>query len=110
MTHFQELETNGNLSTNKTNLFNNRNNNLKVKGKTDFFLKYRLRPIGGLYQTFSAFSYFRKMLDRVINLLISRSNPPKVFLEKGVLKICNKFTGELPCQSVISIKMLCFYY
>ena len=26
---------------------------------------------------------------------------------RGVLKICSKFTGEHPCQSVISIKMLC---
>ena len=30
-----------------------------------------------------------------------------MFLRKGVLKICNKFTGEHPCRSVISIKMLC---
>ena len=26
----------------------------------------------------------------------SRSSRPEVFLEKGVLKICNKFTGEHP--------------
>ena len=32
------------------------------------------------------------------------SNPPEVFLEKCVLKICSKYTGEHPCQSVISIK------
>ena len=35
---------------------------------------------------------------------ISRS---EVFSRKSVLKICSKFTGEIPCQSVISIKMLC---
>ena len=29
----------------------------------------------------------------------------KVFLEKGVLKICSKFTEEHPCQSAISIKL-----
>ena len=34
-----------------------------------------------------------------------RSSPPEVFLGKGVLKICNKFTGEHPWQSVISIKL-----
>ena len=34
----------------------------------------------------------------------NRSSPPKVFLGQGVLKIYNKFTRELPCQSVISIK------
>ena len=28
-----------------------------------------------------------------------------MFLRKGVLKICSKFTGEHPCQSVISIKL-----
>ena len=36
-----------------------------------------------------------------------RSSPPQVFLGKGVLKICSKFTGEHPCQNVMSIKLLC---
>ena len=35
---------------------------------------------------------------------ICRSSHPEVFLEKGVLKICSKFTGEHPCQNMISIK------
>ena len=30
-----------------------------------------------------------------------------VFLGKGVLKICNKFTEERLCRSAISIKLLC---
>ena len=30
-----------------------------------------------------------------------------MFLEKGVLKICSKLTGEHPCQSVVSLKLLC---
>ena len=34
-----------------------------------------------------------------------RSSRPEVFLRKGVLKICSKFTGEHPCRSVISIKL-----
>ena len=34
-----------------------------------------------------------------------RSNPPYIFLRKGVLKICSKFTGEHLCRSVISIKL-----
>ena len=38
---------------------------------------------------------------------VHRSSPPDVFLGKGALKICNKFTGEHPCRSVISIKLLC---
>ena len=32
-----------------------------------------------------------------------------MFLRKGVLKMCNKFTGEHPCRSVISIKLLCSF-
>ena len=38
-----------------------------------------------------------------------KSSHPKVFLGKGVLKKCNKFTGEHPCRSVISIKLLCSF-
>ena len=34
-----------------------------------------------------------------------RSNHPEVFLRKGVLKICNKFTTEHPCWSLVSIKL-----
>ena len=34
-----------------------------------------------------------------------RSSRPEVSLEKAVLRICSKFTGEHPCQSVISIKL-----
>ena len=36
-----------------------------------------------------------------------RSSYPEVFSRKNVLKICSKFTGELLCRSVISIKLLC---
>ena len=36
-----------------------------------------------------------------------RSSLPEGFLGKGVQKICSKFTGENPCQSVILIKLLC---
>ena len=32
-----------------------------------------------------------------------RSSRPELFLEKSVLKICSKFTGEHPCRSAISI-------
>ena len=34
-----------------------------------------------------------------------RSSPSEVFLAKGVLKICSKFTGERLCRSAISIKL-----
>ena len=36
-----------------------------------------------------------------------RSTSPEVFLRKGVPKIWSKFTGEHPCRSVVSIKLLC---
>ena len=39
------------------------------------------------------------------NTTKSRSSSSEVFLEKGVLKICCKFTGEHLCWSVISIKL-----
>ena len=38
---------------------------------------------------------------------IYRSSRPEVLLGKGVLKICSKFTGEHPCRSAISAKLLC---
>ena len=36
-----------------------------------------------------------------------RSSHPDVFVGKGVLKICSKFTGKHPCRSVILIKLFC---
>ena len=41
-----------------------------------------------------------------LHLFYDRSSRQGVFLEKGVLKICSKFTGEHPCRSVISKKLL----
>ena len=38
-------------------------------------------------------------------MLCFRSNPPVVFLGKGVLKVCNRITGEHQCRSVILIKL-----
>ena len=34
-----------------------------------------------------------------------RSSRPEVFLRKGVLRTCSKFTREYPCQNVISIML-----
>ena len=50
--------------------------------------------------------------NRLNNVLLSwkqilGSNPPEVFLGKGVLKISNKFTGEHPYWSMLSTKLLC---
>ena len=46
------------------------------------------------------FTTFGSHREEIIQ--ISRSSPPVEFLEKGVLKICRKFTGEHLCGSVIS--------
>ena len=41
-------------------------------------------------------------------MMISKSSRVEVvFLRKGVLKICSKFTEEHPCRNAISIKFLC---
>ena len=37
----------------------------------------------------------------------NRSSRPEVFLVKGVLNICSKFTAEHLCPNVISMKLLC---
>ena len=42
-----------------------------------------------------------KNIREFSSLTFCRSSRPEVFLRKGVLKICSKFTGEHPCQSVI---------
>ena len=47
--------------------------------------------------------YYRSTLT-FMSLINHRSSRSEVFLGKDVLKICSKFTGEHPCQSVISIK------
>ena len=58
------------------------------------------------------FCCFRKRPEDVVILqilicyLINRSSPPEVFLGKDDPKICCSFTGEHPCRSVISVKLL----
>ena len=39
-----------------------------------------------------------------------RSSPPEFFLWKDFMKICCKFTGEHPCQSVISTVEITLWY
>ena len=47
------------------------------------------------------------MKNASVDAIVFRSSSPEVFLGKGVLKICSKFTGKHPCRSVISVKLLC---
>ena len=42
---------------------------------------------------------------RLVSRRAYRSSQPKLFLGKGVLKICSKFTREHSCRSAISIKV-----
>ena len=53
-------------------------------------------------------SWSRRLQDEC---LVGRctSSYPEVFLRKGVLKICCKFTGEHPCHSAISTNLLCSF-
>ena len=50
---------------------------------------------------------FQQASNTIQRQMKFRSKPPELFLGKGVLKICSKFTGEYPCRSVISVKLLC---
>ena len=52
----------------------------------------------------------RWLLGNLWNKKTYRNRPPKVFLGKGVLKLCSKFTREHPCRSVISINLLWISY
>ena len=49
----------------------------------------------------------RQKAENKNKLRTNRSSRPEVFLRKDVLKMCSKFTGEHPCRSAISIKLLC---
>ena len=62
------------------------------------------------------FSLFVQEFNQVNDTPYSRSNLSEVLLRKGVLKICNKFTGEHPCYIFSEHLFLrtplegCFYY
>ena len=55
----------------------------------------------------TGFTYKSQLFSNASSLSFSiiRSSHPEVFLEKGVLKICSKFTGEHPCRSAISVNL-----
>ena len=44
-------------------------------------------------------------VDLVASFSRNRNSCPEVFIKKGVMKICNKFPGEHPCRSAISVKL-----
>ena len=41
------------------------------------------------------------MEESLMIVVIYRSSHPEVFLRKGALKICSKFTGEHPCFATL---------
>ena len=49
--------------------------------------------------------YFHRW--NILKLWYSRSSPSEVFLEKSVLKIFSKFTGQHLCRSMILIQLYC---
>ena len=49
----------------------------------------------------------QKSLKKLLNGSLDLTSSPEMFLGKDVLKICSKFTGEHPCRSMVSIKLLC---
>ena len=67
--------------------------------QNDHFL---LVSTGELCRDIGDFAFFP-----VTKVRRNRSNDLEVFLGKGVLKICSKFTGEHPCRSASSINLLC---
>ena len=79
------IKINGNIWSKWANIFSN-------------VLVLTFSPIPGKYSTLR--QYF---LVFCVNYY--RSRVREVFLEKGSLKICSKFTGEYLCQSAISIKL-----
>ena len=67
----------------------------------------------GFVHTMSEFNIFlfwnkETFSEFTAAFLIDRSSLSGVFLGKGVLKICSKFTGEHSYRSAISIKLLCY--
>ena len=71
-----------------------------MKGWSLKILKIKLRKVLFLYQKKNFYSKLYQKKKKSI-----RSSCPEVFLRKGILKICSKFTGEHSCQS--ANKMLC---
>ena len=89
---------------NRSNLFTNQKQLLKcVRQKLvikNLIYKYYLTNCNKLLKP-------KKVLDStaISRTAIDRKGPPEVFLQKGVLEIYSKFTGEHSCRSVISINL-----
>ena len=77
------------------------------------FVKFLFRPFSSIRLRIDKISSknqgTRKKVKKPKGLckifISNRSSHPEVFLLKGVLKICSKFTGEHPCRSIIEITL-----
>ena len=83
-----------------------RNSQSEMFGKIIKHPKCNLKIVQNWWQILAMKFIFSKVTNSLIPTTF-RSSGPQVFLRKGVLKICNKYTGEHPCRSVIWIKLLC---
>ena len=85
----------------------------------DHFVRLALKRLSSLFW-YSKLSYFHNLASamsftflyflflRFMHLEAAIQHP-EVFSRKDVLKICSKYTGEHPCRSAISIKLLCSF-
>ena len=92
------LDKNGKLNIFKVNYKD-------IKTTDDVILMSLLRVLHILLKRNIHFSHKKAFCQKL--KYIFRSIPREVFFKKGVLKICSKFTGEYPCRSAVSIKLLC---
>ena len=67
---------------------------LYLSGKTQYWLTVHYEK------------HVLNIFENVVMFNLIRSTHSEVFLRKGVLKICSKFTGEHQCRSATSIKLL----
>ena len=80
------------LHVNEKKLMLQKKSFMSKKKKNRFLLQRKMFPVPKSYYFFPE------------RCPIFRSSQPEVFLRKGVLKICSKFTGEHPCRNVFSFK------
>ena len=94
--HFTKLDT--------VLCYNAGRKNLKLFDIYQIFLWPKLKW-GVLISNKKRFLKVAVEFENDLRLSVFRSSLSEVFMGKGVLKICSKFTGEHPCQSTISIKL-----
>ena len=75
---------------------------------TKVLLSKNNRPNLITRRQFPLFVHVFSLYDQYLTFFLTtycRSSRLEVFLKKGVLKICSKFTGEHPCRNFIEITL-----